>query len=63
MLFGWEHRDNRRQQRQHRLAHGLCVSCGYDLRESQSRCPECGRPIPPGHRTRSSVASDLKQVQ
>jgi hypothetical protein len=36
---------------------GLCANCGYDLRATAQRCPECGKPIPP--QVHSSPAGEV----
>ena len=48
-LWGWS---KRRVER--RL--GLCAVCGYDLRASSGRCPECGTAIPQSRPTTTARA-------
>ena len=35
-------------RRLHRQEHNLCLNCGYDLRGSGERCPECGHKMNTG---------------
>jgi hypothetical protein len=34
-------------RRRRRVGRNLCTRCGYNLRASAERCPECGKIIPP----------------
>jgi hypothetical protein len=43
LIFLWT--STRWEKKARRIRAGLCASCGYDLRASKGRCPECGSEI------------------
>lgn len=50
IMIGWLKIEGRRKLRGGRARLGLCRWCGYDLRGSPSRGPECGRIVESGLR-------------
>ena len=58
--FLWHVAARRESLLRYRLDHGLCPDCGYDLRASRARCPECGRPVLCEPRMERKLAADQR---
>jgi hypothetical protein len=44
----WVRRLLKEQRAARRRRARVCAACGYDLRATRDRCPECGAAVPPG---------------
>jgi RNA polymerase subunit RPABC4/transcription elongation factor Spt4 len=59
-------RTNQLRVREQRVQSGCCAACGYDLRETPERCPECGRDAlkdePAWRRMRRLREAELKKT-
>jgi hypothetical protein len=51
-----------RRVRRWRNMAGLCLACGYDLRATPERCPECGA-VPPGMKEEDEEDDDGERVR
>ena len=55
---------NRRDNlRSYRANAGLCVDCGFDLRETTELCPECGKPLPEELLRRRRIAAAIAETK
>jgi hypothetical protein len=55
----WAIRFRRRRREMLRSCLGLCANCGYDLRGSRGRCPECGTAYSPDPKRRPDIHAGL----